>query len=255
MKKITYKKNDETYTGYIASSVKDIEIIRKEYTDACERIMQKFVLSNESSNRYGHVIGGLPKYEKSIAIMAVSFGAIHEKNPIYMLDFCVQKIIAGMIRSIARHEIFINSEGGYRHFNFSDEIEILSEEDVDSFERTTKHYIRKNTKFINFENDWELERSAVNRLEALDKNFSYITELRLISKQEFSRILDKFKENGGDSVYVYTTGMDVKQMYQYSTDCLKKRISNFVFEFNSGLDDEITEFLEWLAKRANVKTL
>ena len=64
---------------------------------------------------------------------------------------------------------------------------------------------------------------------------------------------EKFKEAGGQIVYVYTTGRDNAQMYKYSELAIQAGLTNFAFQFSAGIDDEIIKFIEWLKNRATVK--
>ena len=140
-----------------------------------------------------------------------------------------------------------------------DSLEILEvlEDNLTKIEAEASYSVRKDSKVINLENDWCLEDEAIS---FMNKRFghykySYIKDLRTTSEGSYKSIFKKFKEQGGEYVYVYTTGIDVEQMYKYSLHALTAGLKNFIFQFTAGLDEDIQKFIDWLSARAKVEII
>lgn len=266
--KYLYLKNkseeDSTAEGVLIESLEDVEVLAAEFERAENRVITKFVTSGEGPNRYDHVLFGLRPTEKPLATLAVVYGGLQEKNPIYMLPIA-KEMALNSVRStlISSGPVFMNANGGFtptmnknNEGEWEDYLEIIEEREFDTFENKVKYRIDKNTKYLNLENDWELERDAVKWLRDNDSNYSYITELSTLHLvYQLPSLMKEFVENGGTHIYVYTTGQNHKQMYDYSKVAIKAGIKNFVFDFNSGMDDNINEFIAWLKPKANVEVL
>jgi len=263
--KYLYLNDDNISEGILIENLDDVKTLEAEYGRAENRVITKFVNSGESSNRYDHVLGGLRPTERPLAQLAVAYGSIHEKNPIYMLPIAKEMALNSVRSSLLRLDcpVFMNKNGGFcptmnknKDGELEDYLEIVEEKEFESFDHQVRYYMRKNTKYLNLENDWELERDAVKWLETKDRNFSYITELSTLTLDwQLPKLIKEFIDNGGTHIYVYTTGQNYKQMYDYSKTAIKAGIENFVFDFNSGMDEHINEFITWLKSRANVEVL
>jgi len=216
-------------------------------------VITKFITSGEGSNRYDHVLGGLRPTEKPLAQLAVAYGSLHEKNPIYMLPIAKEMALNSVRETLISTcgPVFMNSNGGFtptmnknKDGEWEDYLEIVEERKFDTFEHKVKYWIRPGTKYMNLENDWELEKDAVEWLRNNDKNYSYITELSTLHlRYQLPHLMKEFVDNGGTHIYVYTTGQNFMQMYDYSKVAIRAGIKNFVFDFNSGMDNNINEFI------------
>ena len=142
-------------------------------------------------------------------------------------------------------EIMINNVGGFCFR--TPQTKILREGPYDPMEEAT-YVINENTKFINLENDAELERHTVKHLEKVDPNYSYVCNLRGYSKEELVGIFSQFKANGGETAYLYTTGFDIPQIHEYCEALQKAGINKIDFEFNSGISDELQEALDIISE-------
>ena len=58
--------------------------------------------------------------------------------------------------------------------------------------------------------------------------------------------------NGGETAYLYTTGFDVDQVFEYSYALQEAGITKIDFEFNSGITDKLQDALDTLAETMTV---
>jgi hypothetical protein len=258
-------KNDDTSDGVLIETMEDVKALAAEFERAENRVITKFVNSGEPSRRYDHVVNGLRPSEKPLAHLAIAYGAIHEKNPIYMLPVAKQKALASVTSALISSggPVFMNPKGGFCPVMFANKkgeveafLEIVEEKEFETFDDIVKYKIPENTTYLNLENDWEMERASYEWISKKDENFSYITELSTLHLEyQLPGLIKKFVKNGGTHIYVYTTGQNYKQMYDYSKVAIQAGIKNFVFDFNSGWDDNINDFIAWLQPKANVEIL
>lgn len=117
------------------------------------------------------------------------------------------------------------------------------------------HVINDKTQYINLENDPHLEEHTRQYLGQRDPKFSYILNLGGYSKDALVQVFTEFKAKGGKTVYVYTTGMNVPQMYEYFDAAQKAGLHDFEFHFNAFITDRIQGFIEHIKTRANVTIL
>lgn len=136
--------------------------------------------------------------------------------------------------------ILVNDKGGYCYYDPNYHTIIDSSDNI----TPTNYFIPKNTKYINLENDAELELKAIKYLDDVDPNYSYITHLASFDIPQLIEIFTLFKQAGGEVVYVYTTGINVSQMFDYTEAAISAGLLRFEFEFNAGMDDAIQEFLD-----------
>lgn len=83
--------------------------------------------------------------------------------------------------------------------------------------------------------------------------FSYITNLRVFDKEDLIDIFKEFLASGGEVLYIYTTGQDVGQMYQYTEAAIEAGIKEMILEFNSGINSKHEEFLNDFKDEINIK--
>ena len=127
----------------------------------------------------------------------------------------------------------------------------MRERPYDPTEETT-YEINENTKFINLENDADLERHTIKHLKKVDPNYSYVCNLRSFSFDELVDIFRKFKANGGEAAYLYTTGFDIDQVHEYCEALQEAGITKIDFEFNSGITDQLQEALDTIAENMSI---
>lgn len=199
---------------------------------------------------WDHYISQTP--EGSILSATISRCKLLGKSPVFEIDGMVSKKFENMLNELAKgYNILVNKMGGYCTLR-SDCIYTV-EGDVDfSFKPT--YFIPKNTKYINLENDPKIEAHTQNYMKYKDQNFSYITNLHSHSSKQLVEIFKEFVANSGLIVYVYTTGMKTSQMYTYFDAAIEAEIGQFIFEFNSGINQDILNFIDYAKSKAEVSS-
>lgn len=140
-------------------------------------------------------------------------------------------------------EVLVNSVGGYRFMTPDFEAQIIRRDVVDvSSERAKSIVVKKSSKYINLENDPVLEAYTTATLEAIDPDYGYIVNLRYFDQQQLTDIFSHFVSNGGHTVHVYTTGIDVEQMYLYASAAVNAQVPNLWIQLNCGVSDAHKEF-------------
>jgi hypothetical protein len=189
----------------------------------------------------------------------VMYGAImtaqnRGTNPIYEAGPLVEGKIRHMCEHIEQGEkILVNSNGGF--CMLTNDYKILSEQEAE-FDEPFEVAIHADTKYINFENDPNLEPNAINYLNKVDTNYSYVTRLHNISVERLEQILLDFQAEGGEVVYVYTTGINLNQMYDYGDAIIASGIKKVEFKFVSDFTQKHKEFINHLeANEVEVKVL
>jgi hypothetical protein len=209
----------------------------------------RLLKSQSNPSRWDHMITATP--EGSILAGALAECQIKGGRPLLAMDSIMQRKFMNMLEHIIKgEEVLVNRRGGYctMHKDF----EILSTSVLDTSFKPT-HVINENTTYINLENDPELEARTKQYLGERDPNFSYVLNLRKYDKDSLVAVFSDFKAKGGKIVHVYTTGMDVPQMYEYFEAAQVAGLNDFVFEYNSGISDGIQGFINHTKKLANVE--
>ncbi len=248
-------KNKPLRDGIILSDMKDVVSFVKFADGKVQQAMTKLIKSGVTPDRYDHIVGSLGFIEKAVATTAVVKAGLENRNPLYEMGNARDMFVNGLIHMVSsRGAVFINENGGYSPV---DELIIHETKEIGSSDEIpvpVRYKIGEKTKVINFENDITIESAAdVYMRVKFQGKYSYIKEMRLLTKWQWEDVLKQFKDAGGDTVYVYTTGRDVEQMYEYSNHALDAGLKKFIFHFNEGTSPGITTFLEWLNVRAVVE--
>lgn len=200
----------------------------------------RLLKSKVSPERWDHMITRTP--EGSILAATLIYCQAEGKSPLLEMDGLIQQKFLNMADNISKgRKLLVNPLGGYCFM--TDDVNILSE---DSFETAFQltYSIKANTQYINLENDPELEERTRQYLGERDPNYSHILNLHKFSKDDLVKVFTEFKENGGSIVHVYTTGTNVPQMYEYFEAAQDAGLNDFVFEFNAGTENGISEFIQ-----------
>lgn len=211
----------------------------------------RLIKSETDVERWDHMITRTP--EGSILAATIAKCKIQGKSPVFEFDSMLRVKFMNMLDDIHKgRKLLVNKLGGY--CSMLDDWEIVAERDVD-FKFKPTHVVNKNTQYINLENDPTLEKHSVEFLESVDSNYSYVLNLHKYSPAMLESVFKKFIDAGGHTVFVYTTGINVPQMYEYFDAAINSGIKNFEFEFNSGLTDGINGFLAYAKSKCNVKVI
>lgn len=213
--------------------------------------MKRLIRSKASVERWDHMI--TPTDEGNILAATIMYCKTNNKNPVIEMDGIIQQKFLTMLDNLSKgRTLLVNPLGGYCFM--ADNYQILNSVEYDAGFKPT-HVIQRNTRYINLENDPQLEERTKSYLGELDKNYSYILNLHKYDKKALFDVFDEFKHNGGEIVHVYTTGTNVPQMYDYFEAALKAGLSDFVFEFNEGISADINTFIEHAKSKATVSVL
>lgn len=266
---LTYLDNTEAEYYFIEN-----EADLKEYAaftmNIAERASREVLNSGVSINKFDHLIpsqsaeGGIMtmallkakgnrfKNDLSLAEPNEEFSSIWNNPLWHVFPAALQKIDI-MRSSLAKGEkLLVNRCGGITPvFDGTKIVEIYDKELEDGI---PKDIIKEVTAYIVLENDYVLPRESERYLKAVDPNYSTIFNLRGRFHYLEDR-LKKFMDNGGHTVFVYTTGMDVPQMYEYVKKIIAADLKNLVFHFNTGINESIQEFLDDTKTKLNVTVL
>lgn len=174
------------------------------------------------------------------------------ENPIYHLDGVVKDKIEKFITYLTLNKkILINDAGGFCFLD--DKLEVLKVWTEQSNIKEDNYCIVEGAKVINLENDPELEQHSIDYMESDFGKYSYITNLRLFDKEDLIKVFKEFLASGGEILYIYTTGQDVGQMYQYTGAAIEAGIKEMVLEFNSGINSKHEEYLTHFKNKINIQ--
>ena len=152
-----------------------------------------------------------------------------------------RQALAGLMDSGS--SVVINRRGGYFPFD-PESMEILQRNPLVPQTLDDHIVLRESTKIINLENDPDLEAYSVSYMSKIDPNYSYITNLHKFDLETLAEVFTRFKELGGETVFVYTTGINVAQMYEYRNAMLEAGLNHLVLHFNAGMSPEHYEFVD-----------
>lgn len=226
-------------TSYIKiDDIKDLPIYFDMVREGVEDCVHKVIKSQVPIERWDHF--SFNDHKDSIFNQAVAECQISGGNPLYKLEPAIQRKYINFVDVIQKYgAVCINSVGGFCGYD-DDRMQLLFEEPFIFEEDKSSYYdVPVGTTHINLENDPDLESFVCEKLSDIDPTFSYITRLRKFSKDELVEIFQEFTEKGGESLYVYTTGSDVPQMYEYCEAAEEAGITDGVFIFNAGITDQI----------------
>lgn len=257
MKKATVKftkVDNKIAEGYLVETIDDVLTVKKFAEQRAEGLMRKFSLSGESSNRLDHMLHGVHPLEKAFGRLAIAYGLTQETNALFCIPNAMQQYISTLSHFVVKGETaFINKDFGI--VGVKDYLEIVEAEPVDNIEYATRFVCPDGTKVIVLENDWEIPNESFRMFAKIDGKASMILELGLVPDIRLKQMLETFKNKGGDTVFVYTTGMGLEQMYNYSKIAISVGLTNFIFKFSISQSDGVKGFISHLSKWAKVKVL
>ena len=244
------------YSGNVSKfilleSIEDLTEYSEYIQGKLDKTIKRLLKSNIPKEKWDHHLN-IDNRGDVIFSGALMLAKIRETSPVLESPKMALEMVNNMRKLImGGDKVIINKNGGYCEltpFHKIEECEDFVPED------NKIYYVGKNTKVINFENDPELETRVKEYFsEQNDDNPSYILNLREFTQEDIENVLDEFHKNGGEQVYIYTTGLDTEQMWMYSQAIINSNIEHVVFEFNSGTTKEILEVVEFL--KENVESV
>jgi hypothetical protein len=251
------------YEAYLIENPADLDEYGRYVMDVAERAFKKVLHSTIPLEKFDHIIPFQPSVEKGLMTMALVRSKTNDvgiqrgrsllNNPIHQIIPSATEKIEAMRLCIQRGEtLIVNENGGFMPHNDSD-IDILNVYDQEIMEKTErKSVIQDDTQWLVLENDLVLPKESAEFLKRTDPKFSAIYDLRGYGPEQFRKLLETFKQKGGHTVFVYTTGLDVQQMYEYTDALAKAGLKKLLFYFNSGVDSSISEYLQYAKKKMDV---
>lgn len=178
---------------------------------------------------------------------------INGGNPLFKSSDHLSEKLRTIGKYVLKGEIvLINKKGGFCTY-IEDSDWIIT--DVEAPAPPVNVFIDENPSLINLENDPDLEDRTKEYFEENELELSYIKRLRKYDMKELISIFKDFKEKGGYGLYVYTTGMDTKQMHDYCNAALNAKLTDIVFEFSAGYDDPQRIVVDNFKGLINIKVL
>jgi len=247
MLKVTLKDEfDQIHSDcLLIQSLEDLDKIHEDTKAEAEEEMVKAITSKTRVDRWDHLFQGAGQ-GRALMRGGVYKAITQGGHPITFASGLLAQRHGSMSKMINNGQaIVINRMGGYFPLN-GDRTVILKSEPYIKPGIESHIHLKTDTKILNLENDPELESHAVAYMEKIDPNYSYVTRLDKFSGPQLLSVITRFKELGGEVVYIYTTGMNVPQMRDYSQAIIESGLKKVIFEFNSGINTEIEEIVEYL---------
>ena len=239
---IEYSCNQGQHEAWLIRDKYDLIDYFKMVSERAHSYLKRLMDSGVHPNRWDHMITKSPEglIMSATLIECTTSGG----RPLLEYDKHMSRLQWTMTEMVLmRGEVLVvNDAGGY--FPLKDEADVIKEWEFTPEKEVTYHIVPE-CRYINLENDEALEDRTVEYLrdEKGCDDFSFITMLHQHDKSELTEIFKKFKKSGGEVVHVYTTGTNVKQMYDYVEAALNADIGEFEFEFNAGVTEPIRDFL------------
>ena len=245
MKNVTVLTKFDEEAKYTAlTTVDDVNDYAESLGHHVENAVTRMLKSKVPIDRWDHMI--TRDDQGGVIGAAVQTANVRGTNPIYEVGPLYDQKIQSFFQMVAAGTtILVNSNGGYCPFD-PDYHTIIEEVEYTAPEKF-KYKIKKGTKYINLENDPNLEPNAANYLRKVDPNYSWITNLYNVSEDRLCEILTEFREAGGEVVYVFTTATNVEQMYLYSRCIIDAGIRKVEFKFSvEPIEQDVKEVIKHL---------
>ena len=247
---------------YILVTYKDVHNYFMMQNTLIERFVSKFISSRLQYDCISEIPMDSPDFDLSYIKTCVRWAVIkNPSNPLMGLNQAVNDLQEVITNMVVECDLLINKSGGYQPIHHYDDLENIR----DFVFCEHKVLIRENTKYLNLENDNELESDAINYLESVDDNYSYVLNLRSYGKETLTNIFREFYSFGGNYIYVYTTGSDIDQMKFYIQCAIEAHkdydkfgfIASpiFYFEFSGIVTDELSDYMYTLEVSCDVKVV
>lgn len=235
-------------------------------TNAAGEQIRKCLTSPLFPDKVDHMLGARDMGTQLLAVAHIEASAhqlTHEKpdilnNPLYRIETAAAAKIAAFRRALGRdHHILVGSAGGYM-FHMPGRTEILETYDKRPESGAPKPFVRPGNKIIVLENDWTIpseSRAFLDRRSGGWTNWSNIVGLRDYTHEQLVELLRQFKTDGGEEVFVYTTGADVPQMFDYTDALIEAGLTKLILYFVDGATDKHADYFKKFRPVLNIEVL
>jgi len=221
---------------------------KKHVGEELSKTITRVLRSNVKPERWDHLLWG-KNLGDSALMMGLQTCNIMGGNPLIKSGELLDEKVANMLKYLNKGEqVLANYNGGYCFLTDN-----MSMKPDTTYVEPVNYKIADNPGYINLENDPELEQHVKDWFHYKKGGISYVVNLRSVIGEDLVNILKRFKMKGGHTVYIYTTGLDIPEMYEYSDSIIEAEIKNVIFEFNAGMSDDHHDVTNYL-KGAGVHT-
>lgn len=157
-------------------------------------------------------------------------------SPLFEVNNHIKEKMRTMVKYLDQGEtVLINDKGGFCPYDPKTSNWIITL--VDGPAVVVNVFTNVNPSLMNLENDADIEDRTKEYFKENKLELSYIKRLRKFDLAKLTEIFKKFREDGGYGLYVYTTGMDIPQMYEYCQAAVDAGLTEIKFEFSAGKED------------------
>ena len=205
--------------------------------DTTTRELLKLVKSKENVDKWDHY---QPSANAGALRLAIGMSKVDGVNPVFSVDKYIAQISDNKLKTFLEYgNIIINGMGGYNYYD-PEYMVILSKKEMEPIDQLKSSYkVPDGTKWLNLENDPELEKYTQDNLSSIDINFSYIVNLRSFCEERLKEVITEFVSKGGRGLWIYTTGSDLEQLKDYVILTNKLGVEKYKFTFNAGMTEEL----------------
>ena len=216
----------------------DLDLFFTEETKNLSDHVTKLMVDKVPPKKWDHCIDNHPALALSVTDAFIK----EDANPFSHLPNAINMRKQVLTDCINKHGIvWVNKQGGC--CTPTPSMTIVERSPLIKLSIADLYTIKPNTRFLNLENDPELEQYTYDWMEGNDQHFSYLTSMRHFSNKQLKSVFKEFCAAGGTSLFLYTTASDVVQMDRYLTLAKAAGIEHCLFHFNKGYTPAITDCL------------
>lgn len=226
----------------LISNIDDLIEYKEVVGEALSNSITNVLRSNVAPEKWDHLLWGKNLGDSSLLAGLLDCN-INGGNPLFRSGEIVDQKMINMLTHLNKGEqVLANYNGGYCFYNE----ESMSMKPDDTYVEPVNYKLADECSYINLENDPELEEHTKQWFYNRNMRVSYVVNLRRMIGADLIKIFKRFQMKGGHTVYVYTTGLDIPEMYEYSDNIIASGIKNVIFEFNAGITDEHKDVINYL---------
>ena len=142
------------------------------------------------------------------------------------------------------NRVLVNKVGGWQILHAKDEHKVIERKPYDIRNRRLEPLHHGEPKVVCLENDPKPEKHAIERMRKEWDGYVVILCLREYDTHELEQTLSDLNAKGVNDVYVYTTGGDVPQMYEYLDALVAAGMRRLFMEFTGNSREEHVDFCD-----------